>query len=222
MPRKRRRPVFVNHTVPRLSKKRKTALALSAAIIAVTVASLLSSSYLSSVMERYGVAYARDSLVASINDKINEIMLDGDYSYDYFVILEKDASGNITALKSDMAHINALSSELIRDIVAVWESGLFDIVIPFGNLTGINIMSGRGPMVPAKVVMLTSSGASFKNSFSSAGINQTKHEIWLEVSVDADIFIPWNCVRTTVVSEILIAETVVVGRVPDTYLEFGK
>ena len=117
------------------------------------------------------MAYARDSLIASINDKINEIMLDGDYSYDYFVILEKDASGNITALKSDMAHINALSSELIRDIVAVSESGLFDIVIPFGNLTGINIMSGRGPMVPAKVVMLTSSGASFKNSFSSAGIN---------------------------------------------------
>ena len=222
MPRKKRRPIFIGYAAPHLSKRQKTALALLFAALIAIIALFSSCSYLSKLMESYGVAYARDSLTAKINDKINAIMLGGDYSYDYFVIIEKDASGNITVLKSNMAHINALSSELIRDIVAVSQEGVFDVGIPIGNLMGLNLASGRGPVLPMKIVMLTSSKASFKNSFSAAGINQTKHEIWLEVSVDADVLVPWECVRTSATTEILIAETVVVGRVPDTYLEIGK
>ena len=221
MPGKKRRPIFVGYTMPRMSKKQKRAAVL---LLLLPPLFLLFSSYryLSGLMSGYGVSNTHNSLMAGINDVVNEKMSDGDYPYDYFVILDKDASGNITALKSDMAHINALSSELIRDIVAVSAAGEFDIRIPFGNLTGINIFSGRGPMIPVRVVVLTSSSAEFRNNFSSAGINQTKHEIWLTVSVEADILVPWNSARTTVTAEILVAETVVVGRVPDTYLELGK
>ena len=221
MPR-RRRPFFRSYTVPRLTKRRKFALVFALAFAALMIFYLPIAGYLSDLMSRYGISYVRDSLMTQIHDAITAEMSEGDYPYDYFVTLDKDAAGNITALKSNMAHINTLSSSLIGGIVDIATAGDFNIKIPFGNLTGVNILSGRGPMIPIKIVMLTSSTANFRNNFSSAGINQTKHEVMVEVSVDVDILVPWDTIRTTVVTEILVAETVVVGRVPDTYLEFGK
>ena len=70
--------------------------------------------------------------------------------------------------------------------------------------------------------MLTSSHVDFKNELSDAGINQTKHQIKLDVVVDIDVIMPWQTISTQVVSEILIAETVILGDVPDTYLNWGS
>ena len=66
--------------------------------------------------------------------------------------------------------------------------------------------------------MLTSSRVEFSNSVVTAGINQTKHQINLEVFVDIDILIPWGTESAQVTSEVMIADTVIVGKVPDTYL----
>ena len=66
--------------------------------------------------------------------------------------------------------------------------------------------------------MLTSSRADFRNDICSAGINQTRHQIILEVRVDIDVLVPWDTLSTQVVSEVLVAETVIVGSVPKLYL----
>ena len=77
---------------------------------------------------------------------------------------------------------------------------------------------GRGPKVPLKIIVLTSSRVEFNNSIVTAGINQTKHQINLEVIVDVEILVPWGSETSQVVTEVLIADTVVVGQVPQTYL----
>ena len=77
---------------------------------------------------------------------------------------------------------------------------------------------GRGPNIPVQIIVLTSSRVEFNNSIVTAGINQTKHQINLEVIVDIDILVPWGTENAQVVTEILIADTIVVGQVPDTYL----
>jgi hypothetical protein len=66
--------------------------------------------------------------------------------------------------------------------------------------------------------MMTSSRVEFKNNVVTAGINQTKHQINLEVIVDIDILIPWGTESAQVVTEVMIADVVVVGKVPETYL----
>lgn len=161
---------------------------------------------------------ASDMITATINDKINEKMSAGQYTYDYFVNLQKDNDGNITAISANMARINTLSSEILQEVIAATNSGMHDLNIPLGNLLGMNLLLGRGPNVPVKILMLTSSFADFRNELSSAGINQIKHQIILEVRVEIDVLLPWEMRSTEVVSEVLIAETVLVGKVPNSYL----
>ena len=161
---------------------------------------------------------ARDAVTLAINDAVNRVMTEHDYDYDYFVTLQKDANGAIAAITTNTAHINAVSTEILAEIVNSANSGALDIRIPLGTLLGSNLLLGRGPDVPVEISMLTSSFVSFENSLLSTGINQSRHSLVLKADVDIDIIVPWATMSTTVETDVLIAETVIVGRVPDTYV----
>lgn len=181
---------------------------------ALTPASL----YLRKVAGEMALSDASDIVTIQINETIAKMMEDGRFEYDYFVTVQKDDAGRISAITANMPRINLLSSEILSDIVERAEGGTLEIGVPLGNLTGLSLLLGRGPRIPVRIIMLTSSRADFRNEIASAGINQTKHQIILEVFVDIDILMPWETVSAQVVSEILVAETVIVGAVPETYL----
>lgn len=145
-------------------------------------------------------------------------MAEGDYDYGYFVSLEKDTEGNITAVSTNMSRINIISSEILSRVVEAAANGQLDLRVPLGNLLGSNILLGKGPEVPVEIITLTSSYIDIENELVSTGINQAKHKIVLKIDVDIDILVPWDVLTTTVESSVLIAETVIVGRVPDTYV----
>ena len=174
--------------------------------------------YLKDISSEIAVSDASDAVTVSINNAIADIMRDGDYSADYFVTFEKSETGEVTAISSNMARINALSAKILDRIVGATDTHMLTVNIPVGNLTGVSVLMGRGPKVPVKIITMTSSRVEFNNSIVTAGINQTKHQINLEVIVDIDILVPWGTESTQVVTEVLIADTIVVGRVPDTYL----
>lgn len=192
----------------------KTLIVLSMLSVVIFPAS----SYLRRVSCEMAVSDATDLVTLAINEAISREMALGAWDYDYFVSLEKDTQGNVTAIKSNMARINELSSRLLQDIVSTAGGGNLDLRLPLGNLFGSNLLHGRGPDVPVRIIMLTSSYADFRNDISTAGINQTRHQIILEIRVDIDVLIPWKTVSTQVVSEVLVAETVIVGSVPKIYL----
>ncbi len=195
-----------------------TALILLIVVAAFLIAAIPVSKFLKNIAGQMALSDATDKITATINDKINEKMSQGQYDYDYFVSLQKDAQGNITAISANMTRINTLSSEILQQVIAATNNGEMDLSIPVGNLLGSNLLLGRGPHIPVKVIMLTSSFADFRNELSSAGINQIKHQIILEVRVQIDVLMPWEVQSTEVLSEVLIAETIIVGKVPNTYL----
>ena len=199
---------------PRRSRGISILFLLVALLLFLAAASL----YLKDVSTAIAVSDASDAVTVSINNAIADIMRDGDYSADYFVSFEKSGTGEITAISSNMARINALSAKILDRIVGATDTHMLTVNIPVGNLTGVSILMGRGPKVPVKIITMTSSRVEFNNSIVTAGINQTKHQINLEVIVDIDILVPWGTESTQVVTEVLIADTIVVGRVPDTYL----
>ena len=135
---------------------------------------------------------------------------------------EKNDAGEVTAISSNMARINALSAKILDRVVGATENHSIIVEIPIGNLTGVSLLMGRGPKVPVEIIVLTSSRVEFNNSIVTAGINQTKHQINLEVIVDIDILIPWDTESTQVQTEVLIADTIVVGQVPKTYLNMQQ
>ncbi|MBQ4040874.1 MAG: sporulation protein YunB [Oscillospiraceae bacterium] len=174
--------------------------------------------YLKDISAMIAVSDASDVVTVSVQDAISRIMNDSDYSGDHFVTFQKNSEGEVTAISSNMARINALSAQILDEVVGATNGSPITVEIPVGNLTGISLLMGRGPKVPVKIVTLTSSRVEFNNSVVTAGINQTKHQINLEVIVDIDILVPWGSENTQVITEVLIADTVIVGHVPDTYL----
>lgn len=205
-------PAFAGR--PRRSRGISILFLLVALLLFLAAASL----YLKDVSTAIAVSDASDAVTVSINNAIADIMRDGDYSADYFVTFEKSEVGEITAISSNMARINALSAKILDRIVGATDTHMLTVNIPVGNLTGVSLLMGRGPKVPVKIITMTSSRVEFNNSIVTAGINQTKHQINLEVIVDIDILVPWGTESTQVITEVLIADTIVVGRVPDTYL----
>jgi len=174
--------------------------------------------FLKDISSEIAVSDASDIVTVSINNAVSEVLASGDYTGDYFVDFEKDANGDVAAISSNMAKINALSAQILEKVVGSTEKNTITVKIPSGNLTGISLLMGRGPKVPVKIIVLTSSRVEFNNNIITAGINQTKHQINLEVIVDLEILVPWGSETSQVVSEVLIADTVIVGEVPSTYL----
>ena len=209
-------PAFAGR--PRRSRGISILFLLVALLLFLAAASL----YLKDVSTAIAVSDASDAVTVSINNAIADIMRNGDYSANYFVTFEKSEAGEITAISSNMARINALSAKILDRIVGATDTHMLTVNIPVGNLTGVSLLMGRGPKVPVKIITMTSSRVEFNNSIVTAGINQTKHQINLEVIVDIDILVPWGTESTQVITEVLIADTIVVGQVPDTYLSMGS
>ena len=83
------------------------------------------------------------------------------------------------------------------------------------------ILSGKGPLIPVKILMIRNSDATFSSRFTQAGINQTLHQLIMEISVDVALLVLGKTSTFTIDSEVVVAETVIVGDVPQTFLQTG-
>ena len=157
-------------------------------------------------------------VVAAVNDAVDSGRID----YEQLVDFDKDADGHITALRSNMAAFNRLQASIADDILQrMAEVSSTDLAIPIGTLTGSPLLAGRGPCLRVRMQSVGTATARFDNQFSSAGINQTRHRIILDVDVHVSILLPGLTTYTKVSNEISVAETVIVGGVPDTYTYFS-
>ena len=93
-----------------------------------------------------------------------------------------------------------------------------EISIPLGSVVLPSLFAGKGPDLPVRIVSIASSSANFSSVFTSAGINQTLHQILLNSSVTMTVLTPLGTQNVTASSELIAAETVIVGVVPNTYL----
>lgn len=153
------------------------------------------------------------------NDAIAKQIAAGNIQYDRIVYFEKNLDGRITALKTNMTEINRLKTDILNiindEILALDTS---DIGIPIGSLFLPEFLSGKGPAVPVHILSIRNSDASFESSFSQAGINQTLHKLIMVVSVDVSVLVLGQTTSFSMTSEVVVAETVIVGDVPNTYL----
>lgn len=219
-PRRTRSAAYDAAAMPLQQRKRRAALTLLLLLFLLLIFLACAAAYLRTVSTDIAVSDASDIVTARINNAIAELMREGDYDGDYFITFEKSDSGDVTAISCNMARINALSAQILDRVTDAAENYTATVRIPVGNLTGISLLMGRGPKIPVEIITLTSSRVGFSNSLITAGINQTKHQITLEVMVDIDVLVPWGSESTRVTTEVLIADTVVVGQVPNTYLNW--
>lgn len=144
-------------------------------------------------------------------------------TYDDLVHLTRAADGSVRSIETDIVAINRLKSQMSSHAVQMLQlPEQQTLFIPLGTLLGSNLISGRGPMVEVQILPVGYLQSQLSNNFSSAGINQTLHQVMLETSIQLAAVLPGYTVRTETTSRFCIAETVIVGAIPEGYTIVGE
>ncbi|MGM9627000.1 MAG: sporulation protein YunB [Faecousia sp.] len=191
-------------------------------LVAAAVAFLMLRSRYRDVIRELAETQVKNTTSDLTNDAIAKQIAEGVIQYDRIVYFEKDLNGRITALKTNMSEVNRLKTDILNiindEILALDTS---DIGIPLGSLFLPELFSGKGPAIPVHILSIRNSDAGFVSAFSQAGINQTLHQLTMEVSVDVAVLVLGETSSFTVTSEVVVAQTVIVGEVPTTFLQTG-
>lgn len=174
------------------------------------------------ILENLAVTRVSNTVNRIISEAVNEAIQDGEISYEQLISLEKDSLGCVSAVHSNMAAFNRLQAQILDIILArIDQVSARELSIPIGTLTGSALLTGRGPRISVRTESVGSSSARFQNEFASAGINQTRHQIVLYIDVTVTILLPGYTTSAQISNAFTVAETVIVGSVPDTYTYFG-
>ena len=205
----------------RFGRRNRLLLALIAAALGLLALALVAASHLRPILTSLATARVANTVTRVVTAAVNETVYTGDVDYDSLVALEKDVDGRIVAVKSNMAAFNRLQSAILaRVLERLADVDTRELSIPVGTLTGSPLLAGRGPAITVRMQSVGSPSARFENEFTDAGINQTRHRIMLVVDVSVGILLPGFSTATRVSSEFNVAETVIVGSVPESYTYF--
>lgn len=206
----------------RLTGRQRAGVWLSLLALALLAAALSLLWHLKPVMTSMAMARVSNMVNRIVSAAVNEAVESGEIDYGNFVIFDKDDTGHITALRSNVAEVNRMQGRIADEILLrLSEVSTSELKIPLGTLTGSALLAGRGPGLYVRMQAVGSANAVFRNQFTAAGINQTRHQIFLDVDVYMSILLPGMKTSTKVSNEIAVAETVIVGGVPDTYTYFS-
>lgn len=166
--------------------------------------------------------YVTNATSDLINDGVSRQIAAGQIAYENIVYFEKDVNGRITALKTNIAQVNLLKTETLEYVNdTLLDTDNFEIGVPLGSLVLPEFLSGKGPQIPVRIMSIRNSDATFDSQFLEAGINQTLHQLKMSVLVDVTVLILGRTIDFTVSSDVVVAETVIVGEVPNTFLHAG-
>ena len=175
------------------------------------------------VLEAKASSQAISLMAQAIDIAVDNCLQENDMAYGDFVTITTDSTGKVTSLTSNTA-VNSRFKRQVVEAVTRQLSGLDSdaLGVPLGTLTGQPLLMGAGPLVRVKVDSVGDVTADYANSFTSAGVNQTLHRICLEITATVHLFLPGEILPVSVRSSVCVAETVIVGETPDTYLNLDK
>ncbi len=153
------------------------------------------------------------------NEKTSMSMQDYDYG-DLFTI-EKDENGNIQMINANVFTIDKLTSDVSERIQkGLEEAESTNVKLSIGSFTGIELLSGIGPQIPIKLSSTSFIDTELKSEFVSQGINQTLHKIYFQINCKVNILTPFEAISEDISNQLLIAENVIIGEIPNNYYNF--
>lgn len=197
------------------SKNAKRIKIVFIVVIAVFVAILIIKA-IEPVINKQSIVVAKSIATKISNEQATAVM--ANYKYQDLCSIEKDENGNIKMIKSNIIPVNEIISDIavkIQDELNKVQDG--EVFIRLGTLTGSKLLSGRGPKVNFKIVTIGNVETDLKSEFSSAGINQTLHRIYLQVKCKVIVLTPFSSIEEEITNQVLLAEAVIVGNIPNTY-----
>lgn len=153
-----------------------------------------------------------------VNDAVHK-QFRSDSEVSELITIKTDQEGNITYVESNTTAMNNLATELTQAVQSQYRwSEAVALDVPLGSIVGSQILSQVGPNISLKVLPIGMSRANFKTEFESMGINQTKYKVYLQMDSQARVLAPFSINNIEIQNTILIAEAIIVGEVPDSYI----
>ncbi len=199
--------------------RRKVFFILTAAVAIVAAAVIILHVNVTRVLKSIAEANMRSITTVAVNDAIFYTLSDA-LRYEDLVTVERDSAGNVVAITSDPLAINRIARDTAymsqQNLQRMSEDG---VDVPLGAFFGIEAWAGFGPKVHMRIIPISNVECRFVSKFQEAGINQTKHSIYLEIVADISIIMPSGTSNFASLTEVLIAESVLVGKVPESFLQ---
>ena len=206
----------------RLSGKQKAVAWIAIALVLLFMGAALIVVRIRPMVTRLAESRATNRVNRIVAEAVSDAVASDQVDCSRLITFEKDSGGKVTALRSNMPEFNRLQT-LISDAVLerLSEMSPVDLSIPLGTLTGSNLLAGRGPYIHVRTQSVGTATAKLRNALTAAGINQTKHQVLLDVEVYVTVLLPGFATSVQVNNELCVAETVIVGNVPETYTYFS-
>lgn len=153
---------------------------------------------------------------AAVSDKIVR-----ETEYKDIVYVHKDDEGRIVMIQANTIILNQIMAKTTSAVLAGFKDGEDSVSVPMGQITGMTLLSNSGPRIKVRIIPTRQLNVSVQDQFEQAGINQTRHRIYLQINSRVKIAVPLMGKDFNVVTTIPMAETIIVGEVPDTYVNFN-
>ena len=165
-----------------------------------------------------------NQISGQICEVVNTVLADEGITYDTICTVQYDAQGNFAALQTDMARLVLLQITITTNVAQEFDNSLVSekIYVPLGSLLPGLLFSGLGPELTVEVLTVGNISAQFDNEFFDQGINQTLHRVVLTVTAELSLLLPGGVYTYTDETKVVLAETVLMGQVPDSYSSFGQ
>lgn len=153
-----------------------------------------------------------------INQTVSTYLDENEIVYSDLIKINSTGEGKVTSVEFDTVELTKIKSGIISSVQNnINKSNAVVLEIPIGTISGNQYLNNRGPKIRIELQISSSVYSKISSKFMSAGINQTLHQITLIISADVHFIMPWYRTKGNFETDFLLAETIIVGEVPDAY-----
>ncbi len=200
------------------NRRKNILLRLMIILLIFMLVFVLVDSVVEELIREKAISICRNRASVILNDSVLGVLESDGGGYQDFVEIISDENSDVRYISSDAAKINIFKSMIADRILESFESeDMILFGVPIGTLTDIGVFYEKGPEINFRLKLYGDVNTTIESRFTSVGINQTKHSIICRVEANISIITPGFILNTPITGEYLIAETVVIGNVPDSY-----
>lgn len=211
-------------TAFRVKLRRRVAFCCLLACMAVIVGSILFvEGNLTRVVLSLAQAQARAMAVRILNEAAAELLASGEVTYDALMRVTADDSGRVRLIQANTPEMNRLAAKVSIMSQEKLQANRDQVVrVPLGSALGMTLFAGAGPKIEVQVLPVGSVQVEFHTDFRTAGINQTRHRVTLLLTAQVQLVIPTGAKTVEASTQVAMAESIIVGEVPDTFTDVGN
>ena len=203
-------------------RRRAALVCLLASALLLAAAVLLVERNLTRVVLSLAQAQARAMAVQILNEAASELLSAGGVTYDSLMHVTADGSGQVRLIQANTPEMNRLAAQVsLLAQARLQEKRDQSVRVPLGSAVGLTLFAGAGPKIEVRILPVGSVHAAFHTDFQTAGINQTRHRVSLQLTAQVQLVIPTGAQTVEVSTQVAMAESIIVGEVPDTFTDVG-